>query len=115
MNMTLEQARQLKKEASALYENLFFSYRGPAVEIVKTNPFAELPEDLAKIKRVMDKAYERWERRRELYADVKWPHRVELRKKYAAASALRAIPSEKRAQTSRENGKLGGRPRKQTD
>lgn len=29
----------------------------------------------------------------------------------AAAAMLRAIPSEKRAQTSRENGKKGGRPK----
>jgi len=29
-----------------------------------------------------------------------------------AATTLRAIPSEKRAETSRENGKKGGRPRK---
>jgi hypothetical protein len=31
----------------------------------------------------------------------------------AAAQALRAIPSEARAQVSRENGKKGGRPKKQ--
>lgn len=30
----------------------------------------------------------------------------------AAARALRAIPSDARAEASRENGKLGGRPRK---
>lgn len=30
----------------------------------------------------------------------------------SAARKLRAIPSEKRAQASRNNGKLGGRPRK---
>jgi len=30
----------------------------------------------------------------------------------AAARALRAIPSERRAQASRENGKKGGRPKK---
>jgi hypothetical protein len=33
----------------------------------------------------------------------------------SAASVLRAIPSEKRAQASRKNGKKGGRPRKQTE
>lgn len=32
--------------------------------------------------------------------------------KNAAAQALRAIPSEKRQQASRENGKKGGRPKK---
>jgi hypothetical protein len=32
----------------------------------------------------------------------------------AAARALRAIPSERRAAASRENGKRGGRPRKET-
>lgn len=31
-----------------------------------------------------------------------------------AAAALRAIPSKKRSSVSRENGKKGGRPRKQT-
>jgi len=33
----------------------------------------------------------------------------------AAAAMLRAIPSEIRSQRSRENGKRGGRPRKQTN
>lgn len=32
--------------------------------------------------------------------------------KNTAAQALRAIPSEKRSQASRENGKKGGRPKK---
>lgn len=35
--------------------------------------------------------------------------------KSAAASALRAIPSEARTQASRDNGKLGGRPKKITE
>lgn len=30
----------------------------------------------------------------------------------AAAAKMRAIPSEKRSQTSRDNGRLGGRPKK---
>ena len=33
----------------------------------------------------------------------------------AAAAMLRAIPSDKRTEASRINGKRGGRPRKQTD
>lgn len=32
--------------------------------------------------------------------------------KNAAAQALRAMPSEKRAEASRQNGKKGGRPKK---
>ena len=40
-------------------------------------------------------------------ADIRW---FDVTNK--AAAALRAIPSDKRAQASRDNGKLGGRPRK---
>jgi len=37
---------------------------------------------------------------------------MSIRESSASAKALRAIPSEKRSEASRQNGKKGGRPRK---
>lgn len=110
MNMTLEQVHQLKKEASALIDTLYHLWMGQVLPVARADPFADAPKGSEKVKRVLDKAHERYTRRNEAWADIKWPWRVEVRAKNAA-QALRAIPSEKRAQVSRENGKKGGRPK----
>lgn len=41
-----------------------------------------------------------------------WEEQGAISARRNAAQALRAIPSEKRSETSRENGKKGGRPKK---
>ena len=56
----------------------------------------------------------RVERASAIHPPLKWGD-PDTQQQIAAAQALRAIPSEKRAQASRENGKKGGRPRKQTE
>ena len=108
---TLEQAHELKKEASALCDVLHRRFMSQALPIARENPWADVPTDLQKVSKLLDKAHKRYERRNEVWADLKWPWRVEAKARNAAL-ALRSIESEKRKQASRENGKKGGRPKK---
>jgi hypothetical protein len=107
---TLEQAQQLKKENSALIDVLYKRFMGQARQIIAENPLSDVPGDLAKVQRVLDKAYKRSERRTEIYADIKWPFRHGSNAAAALGSMGGKSTSEAKRKASAENGKRGGRP-----
>jgi len=63
--MNADQAKALKKEASALHQALFD----------KLFFGSDTPERMDKAQRIYRKAGKRYDRRSELYADIKWPNR----------------------------------------
>ena len=74
--MNLQQAHELKREASDLAGKLSSMFVKQALPIAQANPFSDVPVDLEKLLRVKDKAHKRLERRTELWANIKWPNRV---------------------------------------
>ena len=73
--MDLEQAYKLKKEASNLSERLRKIFIEQSIDIVRIDPFSSVPQNMDKLRRIKNKAEKREYRRRELWANIKWPGR----------------------------------------
>lgn len=86
---TLEYANQLVNEAFALNRQMRDAYLSAAIPLARGGALED-NDTTARLHRLSEKADKRYRRRFDARDDIRWPRRVEIRKKMASEAEKKA-------------------------